>query len=125
MKYFTLITMLFLGLTINAQTCQFPVNQKGNFKTYISKENIEFTVGQKIEIDLPYSGNIYNFITQGSQPAGTVITGAVVEITKLKAIGNKSIGYKMFAQFKGFGALPVDIDIENALKVGEIVIPSE
>lgn len=121
-QLFTLCFLLFLCLTINAQTATYPVSKEGNFKTYISRDSITFNVGDKLEIDLPANGDRYLFISQGQAQAGTAITGAVVTIKKLIATGNKDTGYKMWAQFKGFGLLPVDIDIENALRVGEIIL---
>lgn len=114
--------LLFISSFMSAQTATYPVEKEGKFKTYISRDNIEFSVGQKLEIGLPYAGNQYTFITQGNVPAGAVITGNTVKISKLKAVGNKDTGYKMYAQFKGYGLLPVDIDIESALKTGEIII---
>lgn len=121
-QLFTLCFFLFLGLTINAQKASYPVENPGNYKSYISRDSITFNVGDKLEIDLPASGDRYLFISQGQAPAGTAITGAVVTIKKLIATGNQDTGFKMWAQFKGFGLLPVEIDIENALRVGEIIL---
>lgn len=116
------ILFLLLGYTINAQIVNYPISKEGNYESYISKDSILFKVGDKLTIGLPKNGDKYLFISQGGTPAGTVLTGNEVIISKLKVVGNKKRGYRMFAQFKGYGLIPVDIDIENALKVDEIEI---
>lgn len=42
---------------------------------------------------------------------------------KLKTYGTKKTGFKMYAHFKGYGLLPVLIDYDTALELGEIKKP--
>lgn len=121
MKKITFLLFI-LSITVSSQTATYPVTKEGKYKTYISRDSLVFNVGDKLEIDLPYNVDRYMFISQGQVPAGTAITGATVEIKKLISIGDDKKGYKMWAQFKGYGLLPVDIDIENALRVNEIIL---
>ena len=46
-------------------------------------------------------------------------------IEKLKTYGTRSSGFKIYAHFKGYGLLPVLIDYETALELGEIKNPDE
>lgn len=113
-----LLLLLFIPFMSFSQT---PI-KSGNYKTYISKDSIIINKGSKLEIGLPYNGTEYAFITQGNVPAAAHIAGSTVTITKLKAIGSKDTGYKMYAIFKGFGMLPVYVNIDQALKTEEIVL---
>lgn len=126
MKNFA-ITIFFLGvsLSINAQTAHYPNMKDQNYKVYITKAGDTLKVGDRVEIGLPYGADRYTFIFQGGVNAGTVLTGKTVKITKLKATGNDDIGYTMFALFKGFGLLPVEINLENALRVEEVILMNE
>jgi hypothetical protein len=92
----------------------------GSFKQYITKSNDTLKVGDKITFGLPTNGNQYIYITQGNVPAAAKINGDTVTIHKLKSIGNKTKGYKMYALIKGYGLLPVFVDIEAAIKTEEI-----
>lgn len=121
MKYIY-IFFFCIGLTLNAQISKYPPAEKGEFEIYISRSEIEFKVGDTLEIGLPANGDKYLFITQGNQPAGTVLTGALITIEKLKSFGSKKKGYKMYAMFKGYGMIPVAIDIESAIRVDEILL---
>ncbi|WP_076456656.1 hypothetical protein [Zobellia uliginosa] len=53
------------------------------------------------------------------------MAGKPIVIDKLKTYGNKKSRYKMYAQFKGYGLLPVLIDYETALELGEIKNPDK
>lgn len=121
------ITIFFLcvSLTISGQTAQFQNMKNQNYKAYITKAGDTIKVGDRVEIGLPYGADKYTFIFQGGVNAGTVLTGKTVKITKLKATGNDDMGYTMFALFKGFGLLPVEINLENALRVEEVILLSQ
>lgn len=114
-----LITTIAIALLYSCVSAQIPT-KKGTYKQYITKSNDTINVGDKVTFGLPTNGNQYIFITQGNTPAGTVITGDKVTISKLKSIGSTSKGFKMYAVVKGYGLLPVLIDIEAALKTEEV-----
>ena len=107
---------------ISQNTISYQNLTPGTYNSYISKDLIPITVGDVIEIGLPGNGDLFRFITQGNTPAASHITGATVTISKLKVIGTAATGYRMFAYFKGFGLLPVIINIDAALKTEEIII---
>jgi len=46
-------------------------------------------------------------------------------VDKLKTYGTKKSGYKLYAHFKGYGLIPVLIDYDTALEVGEIKNPNK
>lgn len=113
-----LLLILLITLSTTAVFAQKPT-KKGDFNQYITKDSITLKVGDTISIGLPSNGNQYIFITQANMPAGPTISSTDVVIHKLKSVGTKRRGYKMYATFKGYG-LPVYIDIENAIKTEEI-----
>lgn len=116
MKKHLALLAFFIALSTYAQQPTKP----GNFKTYITKTGDTLKVGDVITIGLPRNGDNFTFITQGNVTASAHISGDAVKITKLKSIGNKQRGYKMYAYFKGYGMLPVIFDIDNAIKTEEI-----
>jgi hypothetical protein len=118
----SIITFLLFSIFCFAQTAEFNnLNKQGKFQEYISESGISFKVGDKIKIGLPSSGNVYTFITQANQPCGAIISNRTVSISKIRIFGNKKIGYKAYLLFLGFG-LSCYIDIENAIKVQEVII---
>lgn len=112
------ITLLFSLFFIKIATAQKPT-KSGNHTQYITKTNDTIKTGDTITLGLPNNGNQYLFITQGNTPAAAHISGDQVKITKLKSVGTKKRGYKMYAIFKGYG-LPVYIQIDQAIKTEEI-----
>lgn len=98
------------------------LDKKADYKTYITKSKDTITVGSVLTIGLPYNQQQFTFITQGNQPTASFLAGNTIKITKLRALGNKTKGYKIYAYFKGYGMLPVIIDVESALLAKEIVL---
>lgn len=77
-------------------------------------------IGDTLTIGLPSTDFGFMFITQGNQKTTPALANTKVVVDKLKTFGNKKRGFKMYAQFKGYGMLPVMIDIETALQTGEL-----
>lgn len=105
-----------------AQTATYPLEDSGKYETYITRDGKSITVGDEIEIGMPYATTQFVYITQGNEPIAARLAGNFVKITKLMSYGKDKTGYKMYALFKGYGLIAVFIDIEMALKTGEIII---
>lgn len=105
-----------------AQTGTYPLTKKKNYKTYVNQAGKTINIGDTITINQPKTADAFTFITQGNQPAAAFISGDVVTISKLKSIGNKTRGYKMYAYVKGYGLLPVMIDLDQAINAKEITL---
>lgn len=119
MKY--LFLALFTTLFSFSQSSNYPP-ESGTYETYTTKKGQTISVGDHIELGLPYAGTHFIFISQDNTYVRSRLAGDVVEITKLEAATNNKKSYKMQAYFKGYGVLPVIIDIENALKTEEIIL---
>ncbi|WP_188464402.1 hypothetical protein [Bizionia arctica] len=117
--------MNFLFFLVSAfsysQTATYPP-EPGRYETYQTKEEQTISIGDKVEIGIPYGGKEFIFISQGNEYVKSRLAGDIVEIIKLEALSNNKTSYKMQAYFKGYGLLPVVIDLENALKVKEIIL---
>lgn len=116
MKNILFLAAIFFSLNAAAQK----PTTKGNFKEYITRSNDTIRIGDTITFGIPANGQQYIFITQGNAPCSAHISGDIATISKLKSIGNKQRGYKMYAQVKGYGLIPVSIEIENAIRMEEI-----
>lgn len=116
-----LILFLLFTTSIFSQTADYKnLKSKGSFETYITKSGKILKVKDTIQIGLPSAGKEFVFITQGNVGAAAFLARKKVIITSIKSIGNSNTGYKIYLLFKGFGILPVYIDYENAIDVGEI-----
>jgi hypothetical protein len=122
MKTFFLITVLIFASNTQAQNSSFPPKEAGKVNQYTSKTHQTLKVGDEIEIGLPYAGNIFVFITQQNLGVSADLSSSIVKVTEIEIIGNKKKGYKAYAKFKGYGALPVYINIEPAINSKEIII---
>jgi len=122
MKLIFFNIFILITLTISAQQSEFPVTNKSEFTSYITKQNDTIRVGDKIELGTPAAPTQFTYITQNSYNVSPDLTGDVIEVLKLKSKGNKKRGYKMYAYFKGYGIAYVVISIEAAIKTGEVII---
>ena len=93
---------------------------KQKYDMYITKMGDTIRTGQKVLIGLPSSDNGFNHITQGGQKAAVFLSDRVVTISQMRTYSDRRFEKRMYLQFKGYGLLPVDIDIELALKTGEV-----
>lgn len=118
-KFILLIAALAFVLAAGAQTAKYGALTSGTFEKYVTAGGVVIASGDSLTIGPPAGNTSYQFITQSGILAAPHLAGVVVKIDKLKTYGNKKRGWKMYAQFKGYGA-PVLIDIEQALKAGEI-----
>lgn len=106
-----------------AQNCQFSDNMKsGSYTQYISKNNTKIQVGQQIRIGFPSNGNYFTYINQGNEPVHSKLNNILVEISKIEVIKLQNGFCKAYVIFKGFGLLPVYIDIEAAIYFKEVII---
>ncbi len=119
MKKVALLLML-ISFSIFGQKAIFnKINSEGNFTEYETKEGVVLKIGDTLKIGYPRNTN-FTFITQGGVPATAFLSNTKVVVTKLKSVGNKTRGFKMYALFKGYGLVPVYIDYDSAFETGEI-----
>jgi len=120
MKKITLILIMSFSIGF-AQTAEYgKLIKKSNYKNYITKNNDTLKVGDTLTIGIPTSDLGFTYISQGGQRVSNMLSEKKVIIDKLKTYGNKTNGYKMYAHFKGYGLIPVLIDYETAMELGEI-----
>jgi hypothetical protein len=89
--------------------------ENGFYDQYITKGENSIKKGDSIIIKFPRVGNNYNFITQGTSGAGMILANKKIAVHKIKSFNNT-----VFIQFKGYGLIPVFIEIENAIETKEI-----
>jgi hypothetical protein len=94
--------------------------EKESYQEYVSKNNDILKIGDTLIIGIPTSELGFTYISQGGQRVSNTLSGKVIIIDRLKTYGAEKNGFKMYAQFKGYGLLPVLIDYETAFEVGEI-----
>ncbi|MHC0441579.1 hypothetical protein [Flavobacterium sp. 3-210] len=119
------LCLLFFSCAVFSQKAVYnKITSESNFKEYESKNGNIIAIGDTLSIGMPANGRDFLFISQANTPAGTVLANSKAVINKLKTVGNKTRGFKTYALFKGYG-LPVYVDIESALEIGEIkeIIP--
>ena len=75
-------------------------------------------------IGIPTSDLGFTYISQGGQRVSNTLSDKKVVIDQLKTYGSKKQGFKMYAQFKGYGLVPVLIDYDTAIETGEIKNPN-
>ncbi len=116
----TFLFFLFISSLGFSQSVEYgkPI-KKGNYTIYKSKDGTTVKVGDTLHIN-PINSNQYTYISQGNIPAGPVISNKDIIITKLKVWSQNKATPKLYIAFKGFGMLPVYIDYESALEIGEI-----
>ena len=120
MKILTLILTLTLSISF-AQTAEFgKLIKKSNYDIYLTKNGDELKIGDTLTIGIPSSDLGFTYISQSGQRVSSMLSEKKIIIDKLKTYGNKTNGYKMYAQFKGYGLIPVIIDYETAFELGEI-----
>ena len=121
-KTCTVIIQFLFTIAVFAQNSNYKNLTKGTFNSYESKTGVVFNVGDQIELGIPSSDFGFTFISQGGQRVSSSLAGNMVTILKLKTYGSKKRGYKMYAHFKGYGMVPVLIDLEMAQRTKEIII---
>ncbi len=116
------ILTLLLAFNSLSQTATYrKISKNAHWENYISKAGDTLSIGDYIEILDPRS-DVFTYITQGNISAGPIISGTSPAITKIKSVGTKKRGYKIFLGFKGYGLLTVWIDYENALRSSEVTL---
>jgi hypothetical protein len=119
-----IIFLLLINSSIFAQKAIYEkTKEKGDFTEYQTKEGNLLKVGDTIVIGYPFSGNFFTFITQGGAQTSPILSNKKIVISKIKSVGSKNSGYKVYPLFTGFGWVPIYIDYESALETGEIKNP--
>lgn len=117
------ILFLLIGFSGFSQTAVYNKTTKsGLFEEYQTKTGNILKLGDTINILLPRQGNEFTFITQGDFQVSSHLSNTKIPISKIKSVGNKKRGHKIYLGFKGFGS-NCFIDYESALEVGEIKNP--
>jgi len=96
------------------------LTKKARYQIYLTKTGDTLKVGDTLTIGIPTSDEGFTYISQGGQRVSNTLSDKKVVVDKLKTYGNKNNGYKIYAHFKGYGLLPVLIDYDTALELGEI-----
>lgn len=106
---FVLVPLLSLGQK-NPDYC---VTEKGD--TIKLKQWIKIGLGTKPD-------GTYKFVTGFISPTAGY-SGAKMEVRKIVRVGNEKSGFRYILKIHpGVGMVNYDVDLENALKVGEIEI---
>lgn len=94
---------------------------------YISKDSLKFRIGHVVTcgIGTMPDGNFKYIITNpmglaGNIPIGKAYSGTNLFIKKIKTIGNERRGFKTYLVVGGGNITNYWIDIEPALKMGEL-----
>ena len=122
MKTIFVILLIFFGiLTGYSQIAEYgKLTKKSEYKFYLTKTGDTLKVGDTLTMGIPRSDLGFTYISQGGERVSNTLSDKKVIVDKLKTYGTKNNGYKIYAHFKGYGLLPVLIDYETALEVGEI-----
>ncbi|UKM64748.1 hypothetical protein GSB9_01305 [Flavobacteriaceae bacterium GSB9] len=120
-----LILLLIFSISITySQTAEYgKLTHKSEYEIYLTKTGDTLKVGDTLTIGIPLSDLGFTYISQGGQRVSNTLSDKKVVVDKLKTYGTKKSGYKIYAQFKGYGLLPVLIDYDTALELGEIKNP--
>lgn len=94
------------------------VKTSGNFTEYQDKNGNILKIGDTITIGYPKLNN-FMFITQGNTPVAAFMANKKVVVSKIKSIGTKKIGYKVYMLFGGYG-FSCYVNYEAALETEEI-----
>jgi hypothetical protein len=120
MKKYILL-LLFLTVTFSfSQTIEFKNLNVGEYKTYISKNKLNYSIGNSIHFGYPYNKEIFSFITQGNSGVSIYFSNTKVTIDSIKVIKLQNGFLKCFLLIKGFGSTPVMVDVESAEETNEI-----
>lgn len=119
MKY---LLLLFFGFSFGQSITNSDNMKEGTYKEYVSKNGIIIKENQKIKIGYPSNGNKFTYITQGNELADSKLNNTLVEVSKIEVIKLQNNFCKAYIYFKGFGLIPVIIDIEAALHFQEVII---
>ena len=125
MKSLFLIAFLILFINGFSQTAEYgKLTEKSSYEEYLSKSGNLIKVGDTLTIGIPTSDLGFTYISQGGQRVSNTLSDKKVVIDQLKTYGSKKQGFKMYAQFKGYGLVPVLIDYDTAIETGEIKNPN-
>ena len=125
MKNLLLLSIFFLSVNFSfAQTVMYnnldTTSNGTDYTSYISKDGIEYKIGDKIKIGLPKTGEVFYFITDESGRGLTLgSTGSEIEIKKFSVTGNKKVGRVVYFRTK-IGSASYTIQFERALEIGEV-----
>ncbi|MCU4164618.1 hypothetical protein [Carboxylicivirga caseinilyticus] len=97
------------------------VTQKAKYTEYLTKNGDLLKVGDTLKLGKAISDKGFQYITQGGQPCAIWLADKVVFVDHFRSFGTKSQGYKVYVAFKGYGLVPVYIDYDSAIEVGEVV----
>lgn len=122
MKNIIFIAIIFFQTNVFCQKNDFNQNiEEGNLESYTSKSGHIFKAGDLLQIGLPYA-NTFVFITQGNIGVNSNLSNILVKLESVKAVKLQNGYIKYYAIFKGFGLVPVYIDIESAILSKEIIV---
>lgn len=124
MKFLILLLISTFSISHSQTTEYGKLTDKSEYQIYLTKTGHILKVGDTLTLGIPTSDLGFTYISQGGQRVSNTLAAKKVIIDKLKTYGNKKSGYKMYAHFKGYGLVPVLIDYETALDLGEIINPS-
>jgi hypothetical protein len=120
MKIFTLFVFFSFSITYSQTAEHGKLTDKSEYEIYLTKTGDTLKVGDTLTIGIPTSDFGFTYISQGGQRVSNTLSDKKVIVHKLKTYGTKKSGYKMYAHFKGYGLIPVLIDYDTALELGEI-----
>lgn len=114
-----LFILSFVTFSATSQEVDFKNLKKGKFKTYITSNGLEISVGDTLTFGNATSDKGFQYLSQGGDPVHPTRSSAKAIISKIKVLKN-GISLQPWVYVKGFGLIPVAIDIEQALKSKEI-----
>lgn len=135
MKKLLMITLFTISICGFAQEVQQEIKytdlatttNRGEFKSYVSKDGSIYKVGDRIRIGVPSSDKSFTFITEGD---GILLgitqltsnsAGQETEIKRIFVVGNKRAGYSVSFRTKGISGISnYSINFENAVDTGEV-----
>ncbi|SHJ25332.1 hypothetical protein SAMN04488096_1212 [Mesonia phycicola] len=124
MRIFTFILIFSFSIGYS-QTAEYgKLTKKSEYKIYLTKIGDTLKVGDTLTIGIPTSDLGFTYISQGGQRVSNTLADKKVIVDKLKTYGTEKNGYKVYAHFKGYGLIPVLIDYDTALELGEIKNPN-
>ena len=115
------IVISLITFTAAAQAVSYHKLKKGKYEIYFSENGTKIQVGDTVTFGTATSDKGFQFISQGGMPTHTTRAGAKAIISKIKVYKN-GISLQPWIFVKGFGLVPVAIDIEHALKTEEIIL---
>lgn len=117
-----LLSLLFITNFSFAQVATFSSEMKeGDYSEYVSKNKISIKSDNELLIGFPSNGNKFTYLTQGNDLVDARLNNIYIVIDKIKIIKMQNGFCKAYATFKGFGMIPIYIDIEAAIHFNEII----